>query len=298
MDEKLIRAAAAAVVAELWQSDGSSGLSEAKPSAAGVLLPLEASARHVHLTPEAVARLFGPETQLQSVRALSQPGEFLAEQRITLATAHGTIERVAVLGPVRAAVQAELSLTDCRTLGLDAPVRLSGDLRGAGDVCLLGPAGVLEARGSVIAAQNHIHLPPAEAIRLGVREGQRVRVRAETARPITFEQVTVRTSERFAPAVHLDLDEANACGWRPGDMGRVLCGAAAENRSGTGRDPGCPAPEACPPDKLITEARAKELAEPGRRLTLRRGTIVTPAAWDVFAARRIALEWIEGGSAG
>lgn len=173
--------------------------------------PVEASANHVHLTTEAVETLFGPGTRLTCERELSQPGEFLSGQRLKLATLKGELGRVAVLGPERAAVQVEMSLTDLRRLGIKAPVNLSGDLTGAGAVCLVGPEGSLWAKGCVIAARAHIHMTPGDAARFGVADRQEVKVRVEGDRTVVFEQVIVRVSEKFALAMHIDFDEANAC---------------------------------------------------------------------------------------
>ncbi len=173
--------------------------------------PVEASANHIHLTTEAVETLFGPGARLTSERALSQPGEFLSGQRLKLATLKGELGRVAVLGPERAAVQVEMSLTDLRRLGIKAPVNLSGDLTGAGDVCLVGPEGSVWAKGCVIAARAHIHMTPGDAARFGVADRQEVKVRVEGERTVVFEHVIVRVSEKFGLAMHIDLDEANAC---------------------------------------------------------------------------------------
>ena len=123
-------------------------------------IPIESSARHVHLTKEAVELLFGKGATLTKKRDLSQPGEFLSEQRLKLVTAKGEIANVAVLGPERKAVQVELSMTDCRSLGIKAPVNLSGDLTNAGSVYLVSENAVLNAAGSVIVAKNHIHMTP------------------------------------------------------------------------------------------------------------------------------------------
>lgn len=173
--------------------------------------PVEASANHVHLTTEAVETLFGAGARLTCERELSQPGEFLSGQRLKLATLKGELGRVAVLGPERAAVQVEMSLTDLRRLGIKAPVNLSGDLTGAGDVCLVGPEGSLWAKGCVIAARAHIHMTPGDAARFGVADRQEVKVRVEGDRTVVFEHVIVRVSEKFALAMHIDFDEANAC---------------------------------------------------------------------------------------
>jgi len=177
---------------------------------AGQQVPVEVSARHVHLTPEAVENLFGKGYQLTKKRDLSQPGEFLTGERVKVVTRKGTIDNVAVLGPVRKAVQVELSMTDARSLGIKAPVRLSGDLRGAADVLLLGPAGMVDAKGSAIVAMAHVHMTPADARAYGVKDGETVAVRLETVRPVTVEGVQVRVKDNFSLAVHIDFDEANA----------------------------------------------------------------------------------------
>ncbi len=173
--------------------------------------PVEASANHVHLTREAVEALFGAGAKLTCDRELSQPGEFLSGQRLRLATAKGELGRVAVLGPERKAVQVEMSLTDLRRLGIKAPVNLSGDLSGAGDICLIGPEGALWAKGCVIAARAHIHMTPGDAARFGVEDRQEVKVRVQGDRTVVFERVIVRVSDQFALAMHIDFDEANAC---------------------------------------------------------------------------------------
>ena len=176
----------------------------------GMEVPVEISARHVHLTREALETLFGKGAELTKKRDLSQPGEFLAGERVKIVTRKGVIDNVAVLGPVRKAVQVELSMTDARSLGIQAPVRLSGDLRDAADVLLLGPAGMVEAKGSAIVAKAHVHMTPADARAYGVADGETVAVRLDTARPVTVEGVEVRVKDNFRLAVHIDFDEANA----------------------------------------------------------------------------------------
>lgn len=185
-------------------------------------VPIEASARHVHLTKEAVETLFGAGMTLTKKRDLSQPGEFLSEQRLKLVTAKGEIANVAVLGPERKAVQVELSMTDCRTLGIKAPVNLSGDLSGAGDVYLVSDKAVLDAKGSVIVAQNHIHMTPADAEYYGVTDGQSVSVKTNTSRPVSFDNVIIRVNKNFALAMHIDFDEANACLLGKNDTGKIV----------------------------------------------------------------------------
>lgn len=183
-------------------------------------LELEASGRHVHLTGEQAQLLFGHSLTPQ--RPLSQPGQFLCRERVTVAGQKGKLENVAVLGPARSAGQVELSLTDARTLGIQAPIRLSGDVAGTPGATLIGPRGEVTLPQGVIVAQRHIHLRPEDARRFGVQDRQVVRLKTYTRRPLVFDDVVVRVSDRFAPYVHLDYDEANACGFVPGDLGRIL----------------------------------------------------------------------------
>ena len=185
-----------------------------------VFVELEASGRHVHVTAEQAGVLFGHP--LTPRRPLSQPGQYLANERVTVVGPKGRFEHVAVLGPERKAGQVEVSLTDARQLGLEVPVRLSGDVARSPGAVLEGPAGRVELREGVIAAKRHIHLTPEAAAVFGVRDRQTVRLQTYTARPCVFADVTVRVSPEFAPYVHLDYDEANACGFRPGDLGRIL----------------------------------------------------------------------------
>ena len=185
-----------------------------------VFVPLEASGRHVHITAGQAQILFGHE--LTPDRPLSQPGQFLSKERVTVKGPKGEFQNVAVLGPERKGAQVEISLTDARSLGLKPPVRLSGDTAESPGCTLVGPCGSVELRSGVIAAKRHIHLTPADASRFGVADRQVVRLQTFTARPAVFEDVTVRISPDFVAAVHLDYDEANACGFQNGDWGRIL----------------------------------------------------------------------------
>ena len=185
-----------------------------------LFVPLEASGRHVHITKEQAMTLFGHP--LTPARPLSQPGQYLARERVTVTGPKGSIENVAVLGPARKEGQAELSLTDGRALGLDLPVRLSGDVADSPGITLTGSAGTVRLPQGAIAARRHIHLTPEAAENFGVRDRQVVRLQTFTGRPLVFDDVVVRVSGDFSPAVHLDYDEANACGFRQGDLGRIL----------------------------------------------------------------------------
>lgn len=184
-------------------------------------VPIEASARHIHLTKEAVEVLFGNGAALTNKRNLSQPGEFLSEQRLKIVTAKGEISNVAVLGPERKAVQVELSMTDCRALGIKAPINLSGDLTKAGSVYLVSENAIYDARNSVIIAKNHIHMTPRDAAEYSLEDGQSVRVSANTLRPVTFDDVVIRVNENFSLAMHIDFDEANACCLQADSTGKI-----------------------------------------------------------------------------
>ena len=185
-----------------------------------LFVELEASGRHVHVTREQALALFGHP--LTPKRPLSQPGQFLANERVTVVGPRGEFANVAVLGPERKAGQVEVSLTDARTLGVEAPVRLSGDVQGSPGILIRGDCGCVALPQGVIAAQRHIHLTPADAKKFHVQDKQIVKLQTYTARPVLFEEVAVRVSPDFASYVHLDYDEANACGFQKGDLGRIL----------------------------------------------------------------------------
>lgn len=198
---------------ERWQE-----LAEAVASR--LFVELEASGRHVHVTAQQAQTLFGHP--LTPERPLSQPGQYLARERVTLIGPKGEFRNVAVLGPERKEGQVEISLTDGRVLGIDPPIRLSGDVQGSPGITLEGEKGRVTLSQGVIAAQRHIHLTPEDAARFGVKNGQTVRLQTFTARPAVYGDVAVRVSPEFASYVHLDYDEANACGFRKGDLGRIL----------------------------------------------------------------------------
>ena len=185
-----------------------------------LFIELEASGRHVHLTREAAQALFGHP--LTPKRPLSQPGQFVCQERVRLVTPKGSIDRVAVLGPERRACQVELSATDCVVLGIDAPVRLSGDTAGSPGIVLESESGQIRLSEGVIIAQRHIHMTPEDARVRGLSDRATVQLRTLTRRPLTFEEVIVRVSPEFRTYAHLDYDEANACGFRKGDLGMIV----------------------------------------------------------------------------
>ncbi len=185
-----------------------------------IFIELEASGRHVHVTKEHAQLLFGHG--LTPKRPLSQPGQFLSNERVTILGPKGEFRNVAVLGPERKEAQVEISLTDGRSLGIDPPVRPSGDVSGSPGITLVGPKGIAGLSQGVIAAQRHIHMTPADAAHMGVKDNQVVKLQVFTTRPLIFEDVLVRVSDDYATFAHLDYDEANACGLQSGDLGRIL----------------------------------------------------------------------------
>lgn len=185
-----------------------------------IFIELEASGRHVHVTKAQALTLFGHP--LTAKRPLSQPGQFLANERVTVKGPKGEFHNVAVLGPERGDAQVEISLTDGRSLGVTPPVRLSGDIQNSPGAVLETDRGRVVLDRGVICAQRHIHITPADAEKFGVKDKDTVRLQVFTGRPLVFENVAVRVSDKFATFVHLDYDEANACGFQNGDLGRIL----------------------------------------------------------------------------
>ena len=201
MDEKALQTLADAVIGRLF-------------------IELEASGRHVHVTEAQAKALFGHG--LTPKRPLSQPGQFLSNERVTVLGPKGEFQNVAVLGPERKEGQVEISLTDGRTLGLTPPIRQSGDIENTPGISLLGPKGRVDLPRGLIVAQRHIHLTPEDGEKFHVTDGQIVKLQTFTSRPCIFDDVVVRIRKDFASAVHLDYDEANACGFENGNLGRIL----------------------------------------------------------------------------
>ncbi len=172
---------------------------------------VETSARHIHLTEDAVKVLYGPDATLVVKKMLSQPGQFACgNEKITLVGPKGQLT-VSVLGPTRKANQVELSFTDARVLGLkDVPVRESGDVTGTPGLKMVGPAGEVDIDEGVIIAKRHIHMTPADAEAFGVTDKQVVKVKIDSARTTIYDDVVCRVHPNFAPAMHIDTDECNA----------------------------------------------------------------------------------------
>ena len=174
------------------------------------LIPVGVSARHVHLTREHMDILFGEGSELTVRNWLYQPGTFAANETVTLIGPRRIIQRVRIVGPIARYTQVEISRTDAIQLGIDAPVRRSGDHEGTPGAVLVGPKGVLRLERGVIVTQRHIHCSPEEAEALGIKDGDLVRVRAPGQKAVVFENVLIRVSPDYRLEFHIDTDEANA----------------------------------------------------------------------------------------
>lgn len=184
---------------------------------------VETSARHVHLSQEHLEILFGKDATLTKKKDLSQPGQFACEERVDVVGPKKTLGRVSVLGPTRNETQIELSLTDARSIGIDAPIRESGDLEGSAPCKLVGPAGEVELERGVIAAKRHIHTTPEDAAEMGVADKDVVSLKVESdGRSLVFGDVVVRVSPKYATAVHIDTDESNAAGCKGVVYGEII----------------------------------------------------------------------------
>ncbi len=172
---------------------------------------VETSARHIHVTQEHLEILFGAGAKLTHKKDLSQPGQYACEERVTIVGPKKELAGVSILGPVRPATQVELSATDARSIGIVAPIRESGDVAGSGACKIVGPCGEIEIAEGVIVAKRHIHLTPADAEELGVKDKEVVWVKLDTdGRSTIFGDVVCRVHENFARAMHIDTDESNA----------------------------------------------------------------------------------------
>lgn len=254
----------------------------------------ETSARHVHLSADDVEKLFGAGHTLTPKRALSQPEQYLAEERVTLIGPKGTFQNVAVLGPPRGHTQVEISAMDARELGLNPPVALSGELSNAGDMLIASKDAFLMAEKSLIIARNHLHMSPEEASSAGLKDGDLVDIRMETERPLTFNNVIVRSGKAHKLALHIDFDEANACGFQKGCKAYVVgktftpcAGQCVNTVEQTVRDCG----DYCFEGKYLSEVAVRDLIAKGVRcVTVKPGTVISPLAKDLLNSRKITIK--------
>jgi acetate kinase len=201
-----------------------------------VMIPVAVSARHAHLSQPSIERIFGPGYQLRVRTPLSQTGQYSAQETIALIGPRGRLDNVRLMGPPRARDQIEISRTDEFTLGVDAPVRLSGDLKNSPGITVEGPSGRVTLPDGLISARRHIHMSPQDAERFGVRDGDNVQVKMDSdGRDLVFGDVTVRVSPDFTLEMHLDTDEANAAGIERGDRGEWVEHGEVMGRIGKGQ---------------------------------------------------------------
>lgn len=259
-------------------------------------IPAETSARHVHLSLEDLRALCGQD-QLEHAQDISQPGQFLSTLRVRLIGPKGILEHVAVLGPLRKATQVEISATDARLLGINAPVRLSGELSDAAAISLQVGSQIITRRAAIVA-RRHLHMTPADAAAFGVTHGQEVSVRVLGSRPLVLESCPVRVSDAAALALHMDTDEANAAGAGKGCQCQLLGTCAPWSIPVTGGAQEAlitAAPSSVTLlDRLITEQTIRQQHAAGvRALTVTRRQIVTPLARDT--ARALGMSITDGG---
>jgi putative phosphotransacetylase len=184
---------------------------------------IEISARHIHLLPEHFEKLFGEGYELKPFKELSQPGQFAAEETLEIIGPRSSIAGVRVMGPCRDHTQVEISKTDARALGIDAPVRLSSEVVGSAPVTIKGPKGEITLEHGAIIAQRHIHLDPKTAESMGLNHKDAVDLKVEGERALIFKNVAIRIEENFSPAMHIDTDEGNAAGISPDNCeGEIL----------------------------------------------------------------------------
>ena len=184
---------------------------------------VETSARHVHVSRRVLNILFGEGYELTHKKDLSQPGQFACEERVQVIGPKSSFPAVSILGPVRPETQVELSAGDARAIGVKAPIRESGDLKGSAGCKIVGPKGEVELNDGVIIAKRHIHATPEDAEKYGLADKQIVSVKVDTPeRSLIFGDVVVRVSKNYALAMHIDTDESNAAGCVPGLMGEIL----------------------------------------------------------------------------
>jgi putative phosphotransacetylase len=197
---------------------------EGRVPVAGVRsVPINISARHMHVSQQHLEVLFGPGAVLTKLRDLMQPGEFAANETVAVIGKNRRVfEQVRILGPVRKSTQVELSYTDGRYLGMDLPARVSGDIAGTHPVILVGSRGVVQLPEGVIRALRHVHIGEDDAAQIGLRSGQVVSVRAQGPLGVTFDQVLIRAGKGLVREMHIDTDEANAAGLGPGAVGELM----------------------------------------------------------------------------
>ena len=187
-----------------------------------LFIQVEASGRHIHLSQVHIDILFGNGYSLTKFKDLSQPGQYACKERVTITGPKGSISNVVVLGPPRPNTQVEVSLTDTLALGIKAPVKESGSIENTPGIKISTERGSIEIDKGVIVAKRHIHITPEDAKKFGVSDKQIVNVEVLGSRPLIFKDTVIRVSEKFKTYMHIDYDEANACGFTKGTLCRIV----------------------------------------------------------------------------
>lgn len=187
-----------------------------------LFIEVEASGRHIHLSRQDIDSLFGIGYKLTKVKDLSQPGQFACAERVTVTGPKGSLKNVVVLGPERKVSQVEVSLTDALTLGVKAPIRQSGDIQGTPEITVSNGNKQIKLTQGLIVAKRHMHITPEDAVRFNVTDGEIVKVKVFGQRPLIFDDLVVRISKDFKTYIHIDYDEANACGFTKGTLGMII----------------------------------------------------------------------------
>lgn len=285
MDEKLIQSIVAQVLQQLPMKANTHHI------------PIAVSARHVHLSKEHVERLFGQGYELSQKSPLSQPGQFAALEQVTLVGPKSSIHGVRVLGPARSLTQVEVSGTDARQLGIDVPLRYSGDIDGSAPITIVGPKGSVTLQQGCIIAAAHIHMSPSDAQQFQVHDGQFVNVRVLSKRPLVFNQVKIRVNERFKLEMHIDTDEGNAALISATCTGEIVSTESAFSNEGAEvamsnkrlLEQSEPAPKSLQviTKRLVTEQDIIELK--GKELVVPKKTMITALAVDRARAKGIKI---------
>ncbi len=283
MEQELIKKIVSAVLSKI--GTGFLGHENSRP------IPIGVSNRHVHLSETDLAVLFGSGYALKHQKDLSQPGQFAGVETVILAGPKGCIEQVRVLGPVRKQTQVEISRGDSFKLGIKAPVRESGKLKGSCGLTIIGPKGTVQLAEGTITAQRHIHMTPRDAAAFGVADGQPVKVRAGEDRGLVFDRVVVRVSDQFALEFHIDLDEANAADISNGDPAYLLVPAGnqswPEEKHITQKGMEMAVPATQKPLTLITEEIVRDAWKRNAQLVVGKNTLYTPLARDAMKELKV-----------
>ena len=254
-------------------------------------LPVGVSNRHLHLSAADLETLFGAGYQLQRQRDLQQPGQFVAAETVNIAGPKGCIEKARILGPVRKQTQVEISRSDGYKLGLNPPVRESGNLQGSSGVTIIGPRGAVYLNEGLIVARRHIHMSPDDAVNYGVADGDILQISTNGERSLVFDQVTVRVNPKFILELHLDIDEANAAGINQGDLAHLLTDPSKRAVKNKGSQPQAEKKPTVTPLSLITEDNVRSAWKNKAPLHARKNAITTPLARDTIKDLGVEIVW-------